>query len=398
MRVLLLNDRFDQTGGSQIMTAGLRDELRWRGHDVRVMTSRAGTDDPATDYACFGSLGRLQTLTRTVNPSAVGVLRRALRDFDPDVVHARAFLTQLSPAILPLLAGRPAVMHAVMYDAVCPTGGKLLPSGQVCQSRAGWVCRQHCLSPPAFAVLMGQRALWRRWRGAFDAIVANSRATADKLEAEEIGPVDVVWNAVATTPPRPPLTDPPTLAVVARLSREKGVGVAIEALAKARQAVPDARLIVVGDGPLRDELTAMADRLGIASAVDFAGRVPHDQVSETVGGAWAQLVPSTWDEPFGLVAAEAMMRGTAAIVSDSGGLHEIVPHERAGLRPPPGDVDAWADAMQRVLTSRDLAEQWGSAAREHALQHFTIDRMVDRFEAIYQRVIAGRAGVADSAG
>jgi len=397
MRVLLLNDRFDQTGGSQIMTAGLRDELRQRGHAVRVMSSRAGTDDPATDYACFGSLGRVQTLSRTVNPSAVGELRRALREFDPDVVHARAFLTQLSPAILPLLAGRPAVMHAVMYDAVCPTGGKLLPNGEVCRTRAGWVCRRHCLSAPAFAVLMGQRALWRRWRGAFDAVVANSRATADKLEAEEIGPVEVVWNAVATAPPRPPLTDPPTLAVVARLSREKGVGVALEAFAKARQAVPAARLTVVGDGPQRNAMMALADRLGIGSAVTFAGRVPHDSVGEAVGGAWAQLVPSTWDEPFGLVAAEAMMRGTAAIVSDSGGLHEIVPHEHAGLRPPPGDVDAWADAMRRVLGSRDLAERWGAAAREHALRHFTLDRMVDQFEAVYWRIVAGRSGVTDAA-
>ena len=354
------------------------------------MASTAGADSAGegSDVACFGSLGAVQTLTRTVNPSAVMALRRELKAFDPDVVHVRAFLTQLSPAILPLLADRPALMHAVMYDAVCPTGKKLWPDGRVCRQRAGWVCKEHCLSWPAFGVLMGQRRLYRRWRDAFDLVVTNSRATAEKLEAEGIGPCRVVWNAVDPAPRRPPLGEVPRASLVARLSREKGVDVALRAMARVREAVPDAQLQVIGDGPLRGELEALTTQLELQDAVTFTGRLPRERAQAEAGSAWVQLVPSVWDEPFGLVAAEAMMRGTAVIASGSGGLAEIVEPGRTGYLHSPGDDAALAEHLRRVLTDRRHAETLGAGARQRALHHFAMDRCLDEFEDIYADLLA----------
>jgi glycosyltransferase involved in cell wall biosynthesis len=391
VKVLLLNDRLDPTGGSQLMTLGLRDGLRGRGHTVRTLASRAGIGDAGpteADVTCFGSQGTLQTLSRTVNPSAAAALRRELRDFDPDVVHVRAFLTQLSPAILPLLRDRPAVMHAVMYDAVCPTGKKLLPSGSVCRERAGWVCKRQCLSWPAFGALMAQRGLYRRWRDAFDVVVANSQATAEKLEADGIGPVRVVHNAVPDLPQRGPLHDPPLAVVVARLSREKGVDVAVRAFAIARERVAEARLLVIGDGPERAALERLTAELGLGGAVRFAGRLSRAEAQARAVPAWVQLVPSVWDEPFGLVAAEAMMRGTAVIASGSGGLAEIVEDGLTGWLHRPGECGALAEPLTRVLRDRPLAQTVGAAARRRAMERFTMARVLDDFESIYTEVTA----------
>ena len=393
MRVLLLNDRIDPTGGSQLMTLALRDGLSSRGHEVRVLASTAGSDGPTqADATCFGSLGRVQTLSRTVNLSATAALRRMLRDFDPQVVHVRAFLTQLSPAILPLLRDRPSLMHAVMYDAVCPTSKKLLPDGRVCEQRAGWVCKQQCLSWPAFGVLMLQRGLFRRWRNCFDVMVANSQNTADKLEADGLGPVRVVWNAVSETPARPPLVGPPRAVFVGRLSREKGVDTALRAFALVHRDLPTACLEVIGQGPERSELEALADRLGVGSAVTFTGRMSRRDAEAAAGGAWVQLVPSRWDEPFGLVTAEAMMRGTAVIASNRGGPAEVVEPGVTGFLHPPGDHAALAEPLAAVLADRDLAEALGAAGRRRARQHFSMDRCLDQFENLYNQMLYRPSG------
>ncbi len=103
--------------------------------------------------------------------------------------------------------------------------------------------------------------------------------------------------------------------------------------------------------------------------------------------AWVQAAPSTWEEPFGLVAAEGMMRGTAVVTTDSGGLAEQVDPGVTGLTTPAGDVDALAAALRSILSDRDKAEAMGRAGRERALAHFTDDAVLDRFEDIYREIV-----------
>ena len=98
-------------------------------------------------------------------------------------------------------------------------------------------------------------------------------------------------------------------------------------------------------------------------------------------------MPSRWAEPFGLVAAEAMMRGTAVIVSDTGGLAELVQDGDTAFLVPPGDSEALATRLLQVLHSRDLAEHIGQAGRTMALACLSERTVVDRFVEIYQQLI-----------
>ncbi len=106
MKILLVNDYGGATGGAEIQMLTLRRLLRDRGHDARLFSSSAElvTQSPIlADYTCYGTTSRAQVVSQVLNISAYKSLRQALQDFQPDVVHVRMFLWQLSPLILPLL-------------------------------------------------------------------------------------------------------------------------------------------------------------------------------------------------------------------------------------------------------------------------------------------------------
>lgn len=401
MRVLLLNDSASPIGGAELMTKTLRDGLRRRGHDVRVFASdyQIDHDGNFADFTCRSSTGPKQALRRTLNPSAASRLRAALREFQPDLVHVRMFLTQLSPLILPELRDRPAVFHVTDYGSVCPKGTKQLPDGSPCGFPVGWACRsQGCVSSVAWAPLMLQHHLFRRWRGAFDRIIANSHEVAAMLRRHGIEPVEVVWNGVPETPQRLPL-DPaaPPLAVVAgRLTREKGVDVAIAAMAQVVRELPDAKLTIAGEGPERAALEQQVEALDLRDNVTLLGKISRDAVSELMGRAWVQLVPSRWREPFGLVAAEAMMRGNPVIATTGGGLAETIESGVHGWHVPPGDAAELARAMLRIMSDREAAERMGAAARARAVAEFSERVFLDRIEAHYRAIAGGYGSPAPS--
>ena len=187
---------------------------------------------------------------------------------------------------------------------------------------------------------------------------------------------------------RPPLDGPPTVTYAGRLIAEKGPDVLVRAFARARERVPAARLSIAGAGPAAPMLRALIDELGLSDSAVLHGQLGGDVLETTLGRGWVHAVPSRWPEPFGLTATEAMMHGTAVVASDIGGLAESVAHESTGLRVPPGDELALADALVRLLSDRALAERLGAAGRERAHARFTLDVCVTRFERLYHRLLS----------
>jgi len=222
VKVLLVHDYSSLDGGAEAGTCTLRRGLIQRGFDARIFAAETGRNDIA-DYLCYGTKGKFRTALQTANPSAVRVLRQVLRDFRPDVVHVRMFLSQLSPLILPLLRDIPAIYHAVWYRAACPKGTKLLPNGESCQHTPGLSClRERCLPPWDWTALMAQMWMFERWRGAFDAVVANSRSVQGRLRKVGIS-TDVIWNGVPERGIHGDLSAEPVAGFAGRLVKENGV-------------------------------------------------------------------------------------------------------------------------------------------------------------------------------
>jgi glycosyltransferase involved in cell wall biosynthesis len=391
VRVLLINDYGGRYAGAETLTLGLRSALRERGHDARLLASDARLlpGENLADYRCAGTTSRFQPLFEAYNVSAARAVRRAIAEFRPDVVHVSMFLWQLSPAILRPLRDVPAVYHVMTYKPVCPLGTKMLPDGSPCRHAAGRICRSGgCQAWPSWIARGAQQLLWRRWRGAFDRIVPISASVGAALREAGIAVLPPLAPGVAVREPRPPLSDPPVVAFAGRLAREKGVDVLLRAMPAVLARVPEARLLVAGDGPDSTRLRGLAARLGIEGRTRFVGHLSARELDDALCPAWVQVVPSLWHEPFGLVAPEAMMRGTAVVATAAGGLRDSVVDGKTGLLVPIGDTDALGAALARVLSSKETAEAMGAAGRRRAIDEFQESAVVDAFLAIYADMLA----------
>jgi glycosyltransferase involved in cell wall biosynthesis len=363
LKVLLISDYSTPTGGVEIYQAQLRDSLRKAGIDARLFASSVGRDDLRdADVECWGSDQRhANRLLQTFNPVALLKLREVLRQFQPDIVHLNLFLTQLSPSVLLLLKNIPVVYTAHMYRMICPLGQKLLPDGKVCRVRPGRVClNQGCLTPGQWALDMTQRAILLRFLRNINAIWANSECTANLLRESGI-PVDRVQNCFLTTPYRDiafPI-GPPAVGFVGRLVPEKGVSVLLQAFRKVRERLPDARLLIAGDGKEKAHLKSLCSTLGLEPFVDFWGYLPSERLPELWSQIQVQVVPSLWAEPFGLVATEAMAAARPVIASRGGGLEESVMDGETGLLFEPGNVDELTDGLLKLLNNYDLCRKMG---------------------------------------
>ncbi len=389
MKILLVNDYGTATGGAELQMLRLREGLRERGHDARLFSSTASLV-PApvrSEFTCFGTTSAWQPLSSTLNFSAARRLERALDSFRPDVVHVRMFLWQLSPLILGPLTNYPAIYQTATYKCICPKGTKLLNDGTPCERSAGWACLSSgCLTPQTWLPQMLQRRLFRERRGVFQRIIALSQRMKTILEADGIRPVEVIHNGVPALAARPPLGGRPVLGYAGRLSAEKGLPMLLCAFAKVRRDVPQAELWLAGEGPERARLEALAASRGLVDCVRFFGHLTREEMELQFQSVWVQAIPSLWDEPFGNVATEAMMRGTAVISSNTGGLAEILADPAAAILLSPRDEAAWAQAVTQMLANRERAEAMGQAGRARALAHFSEAVCLDKFEALYREL------------
>jgi glycosyltransferase involved in cell wall biosynthesis len=148
-----------------------------------------------------------------------------------------------------------------------------------------------------------------------------------------------------------------TLGFAGRLMAAKALEVGLAALAR----IPDVALVVVGDGPDRPRLERLTEELGLDGRVRFLGARSRDEVLRTLYAADAAVLPSRW-ENFPHLVVEALAVGTPVIASAVGGVPELVRHGENGLLVPSGDVDALAEAIQRLLADEALRDRLAAAA------------------------------------
>lgn len=169
-----------------------------------------------------------------------------------------------------------------------------------------------------------------------------------------------------------------------RMVREKGAHLLLEAVKILRETGVPVKLVVVGGGE-RSHLEQQAQELGIASAVYFTGFVPDDVLLRLYRVADAACFPSLY-EPFGIVALEAMAAGTPVIVSDAGGLREVVEHDRTGTVVWSGNVDSLVWGLRRTLTDRARALAMAEAAKQAVREKFTWKLVAERTSEVYARI------------
>jgi len=347
--VLLVTDWTANEGGIEAYVMRASHALQAAGHEVRLLTSSVGSAARrAADYVAFGTDNpAAQTFLQIANPFAVARVRAAVRDFRPDVVQVNMFEKYLSPAIFQALRGVPTVAFVHYYKPVCPTALKVLPDGSLCEVPAGLVCwRSRCVGLAEWLRDRPRYALIRSGLAQADRVLACSRWMVEQLHLNGIAaeaiplPVPPPGPGYVRTPSREPV-----FLYCGRLDREKGVDLLIGAFARVLASRPAARLRILGAGPRRAALEALAADLGIIEAVRFDGRASFAEVEAALSGAWALVAPSVYPEPLGLAPIEAITRGVPAITSAKGGFAESVEHGVSGYLVANGDERALADCL-----------------------------------------------------
>lgn len=357
-------------GGVEIFTAKLIAAMRARGHEAVVVTSHSDLDLPDEDAHQDVPIYRMPFHSALVerDPAAFLSARQRVaklkQSFAPDVVH----INFSDPSVLFHLessAAHPAPFLVTIHALREHAGGKDTLMGRML-GEAGWV-------------------------------VAVSKANMITLEAlapEIAGRSSVIYNGVEepALAPSPLPSAAPRLVCLGRLVEDKGFDVALAAFAEMAPRYPQARLVIAGDGPARPGLEAQAKTLGIADAVEFTGWIAPESVAGLINSATLMLVPSRWEEPFGLVAVEAALMARPVVASRVGGLAEVVADGKTGLLVEKEHAAALASAIGQLLDNPAAAQKMGREARKRARSLFSLERQVDAYEALYQRLAEGNFG------
>jgi glycosyltransferase involved in cell wall biosynthesis len=177
----------------------------------------------------------------------------------------------------------------------------------------------------------------------------------------------------------------PTVGVASRLEHIKGMDLVVPAFALLRKRLPCARLLVVGDGSLRESMHRQVDELQIQDAVEWAGRLSQENLQAFYDRMDLFWMPSR-SEGFGLSALEAMARGCPVIASDVGGLPELSQDGNCGFLVPVEDVESLAEQSSQLLVSPKEWQRMSLAAQVRA-RDFSMERFSDLINNLYKKVL-----------
>jgi len=414
LRVLLVTDSFPPgAGGSGWSTFELARQLRTRGHAVHVVQAKPGADNGVHDRNYEG----VPVTEFRIRVPNVPVVRNVLKNerlwaalaqylvtrlaaTPADIIHAQHVMTTVPAVRAGQKAGVPVVATVRDYWPVCywsdlivsPSAPALCPACTV-----GGMCA--CIPPRAGALGRGAWPLIpymrrnlrtkRRELAQADAVVAVSTAIARDLRerAPELARtrLEIIHNPVdmsALDPGAPQATDAHVL-YAGKLAVNKGVQFLLPALDAARIDWP---LVVIGDGPMRQELEAQARRAG--RQVRWLGWRDRHEVLAAMRAATMLAFPSYGPESLSRVLIEASALGLPIAAMDTGGTSDIIRHEETGLLA--ATASGFASDLARLAADPVLRARLGAGAAVHAREHFEATRVVERLEALYLSVINTR--------
>ena len=373
MRILFLSTSMGMGGADkQILSAAL--EMRSRGREVRI-ASLTPLGPMGHEAARLGIPTESLEMRRGIpDPRGLARLVRLVREWRPDVVHSHMVHANLMARALRLLVPIPVLVSTIhnIYE-----GGRLRMMG------------------------------YRLTNGLVDHMTIISQAAADRFVKDRIVPREllrVVPNGV----------DPELFRAVpadARESLRRDLGVSsafvwiaigrfevakdypnmLRAFARVRPASPDAVLLLVGKGSLREATEAVVRELDLGDRVRFLG--VRSDIAELVSAADGYVMSSAW-EGMPMVLLEAAAGGLPIVSTRVGGNHEVVRDGESGYLVPPQDSEALAAAMLRLMALDPSARRaMGDRGREQVRAHYGLHRVVERWEELYREVQA-RKGLA----
>lgn len=368
MKILLVNKFHYIKGGSETYYFGLGRLLEEMGCEVIFFSMQDEKNEPCGQSQYFvekrdfnGSMDP-GTLLKTsmgllYSFEAAEKFRHLLRDERPDIVHLNIFQSQLTGSIVDAAYHYkiPVIYTAHDLKSVCPNY-QMLNHGEVCErcmKGAYWNCfRTGCMKDSRLKSLLAAMEAYvykfKRTYAKMDLIIAPSAFYKQKITEAKIANCPVVYRPnflpeMGSCPEKEEKGE--YFLYFGRLSREKGIFTMIKAYARAELTVP---LYLAGTGPLEEEIKKLIDMLGVKERVHLLGFKSGDALKCLVQNSLCMCLPSEWYENGPYSVMEAMSMGKPAIVSDMGGLPEMVQDGINGFIFKGKDEAALAEAMIRM--------------------------------------------------
>lgn len=390
MKVLIVHNRYrtDAPSGENVVVDQEAAALSTRGHDVALFQRHSD------DIACWSTLRRATLPVRMLwSAESRQSVKATLNEFRPDVVHVHNTFPLVTPSVLYTCyeSSIPVVMTVHNYRLGC-AGGGFFRDGRVCHdclNRSSVPAITHgCYRDSraaTAAVLLGHWLHVHASRTLVAAYIFNSSAQMELLEPVGL-PAERSFVKPNFVPPPPQQTSVAKecqVAFVGRLDAMKGAPFLMRAWDAFRARRPNSplRLIVAGDGELRDTVARWAAQ---HPTVTMEGRVSREGASAILARSRAAIVPSQCLETFGMVAVEAMAAGTAPVATAHGAFPELITPGVDGSLFAPTEVSALVDVLADVADNPERWHKFGHQARQTYLGRFTQDVTIDRLLEIYR--------------
>ncbi len=405
MNIIQANKYYYERGGADIYALALSRLLERHGHVVvpfameqtknkktpwdRFFPSYVQTEVPGFSIKGLKTFGRM-----LYSQEAKRKMARLIEEARPDVCHVHNIYTQLSPSVLSALKRKnvPTVMTVHDYHLIAPnymlwSHGKIEDWGRAGLIRAT-LSKFH---KDSLAASFAQALTFKlhRWFKLYEHGVQYFITPSEFVRGKMIeggfneDRVITVPHFFDVKDKEVTNQDDGYFLYFGRLVPEKGVDVLIRAMEK----LPDVKCKIVGSGPDKERLKEWARGM---DNVEFAGWKREDQLWDLVRRARAVVVPSVWNEVFGLVAIEAMAFQKAVIASDIGGLPEVVEDGVTGRLFPPGDVQALRAIISDFVAHPKIASEYGYAGRKKVESEYDPEKHYARIMEVYDQAIAER--------
>jgi glycosyltransferase involved in cell wall biosynthesis len=393
VRILILHNRYRQPGGEDVLVQAQAALLKERGHEVRVFEK----DNKIIDsYGLFRKA--LLFFNTAENTSAEHDVARIVAEFKPDVAHVHNTLPLLSPSVYRPLkkAGVKVIQHLHNYRLVCPAG-TLYRDGKHCQLCVDGSLKNavehRCWNHSKLATLAVTRMLDRHrraktWHRLVDLFVASNHTMSTVLVEKGILPADkiIVQGNFSNTPLPEQNSDLGFFVFIGRLTPEKGLAT----LLKSVESFPENTLRIIGDAPSETpaslNLETPFSATQHAKPYSFLGRKPIPETLKILSQSRALVVPSEWQEPFGLSILDAMAMAKPVIASRVAGPAEIIQEGVTGLLFEPGNVKELEACLRRLHDDPQLAHSLGQAGRQRYEKEYSAEAGYQNLLANYKRL------------
>jgi len=392
MKILHVNGANYGGGLEQYLTL-LFEELSKRGHENRFLYGQKVKDaGPLPDSHCY----HIPDITNSNCLDITAKLNfvcQILGQEKPDIVYIHQVTNH---SLIELMTKvKPSVRFAHGFKLICPDGKNALKTvNRVCPFPLSYFCElrayhYRCM-PRNIAIglplIMKAKAIIKlHQKHSYLVVASNFMKNQLVVNGFDAKKVEIIpYFTRLPEPKKAKNIAEPIILCLGRVVHEKGMQYLLKAFSELKRK---SHLVIIGDGPMLDEIRRLAQSLDISQKVTFTGWLRHHDLDDFYRKASVVVVPSVWSEPFGIVGIEAMAYRKPVVAFDEGGISDWLVDGRTGFLTAPRDWRKMADNIRFLIDDPALAENFGAAGRKIVERKFLADSHIDNLTHLFKKTI-----------